>query len=111
VNWIVRAQERAGCPADARINLVSAALASGAIPGYFPPVQLGGELYIDGVLRSLLPIRAAIEAGADTIYAIYPKPDLIRETIQGQARMAQYLARAIDLMLEEIRMLETNRAR
>jgi NTE family protein len=111
VNRIVRAQERAGCPADARINLISAALASGAMPGYFPPVQLGGELYVDGGLRSLLPIRAAIEAGATTIYAIYPKPDLTRETIQGQARMAQYLARAIDLMLEEIRMLETARAR
>jgi NTE family protein len=107
---LLRDQELSGCEVDAGIDVVRAAVASGAMPGFFPPVDLAGETYVDGGLRSLLPVRAAVQAGADEIYAVYPKPNLTRSPVSEPGRIAQYLNRAIDLMLEEIRQLESRAA-
>jgi len=45
-------------------------LASCAVPGGFPPVRIGLNLYVDGGILSSLPIRTAIELGATRIIAI-----------------------------------------
>ncbi len=42
---------------------VDAVLASMAIPAIFPPVEIDGELFIDGGVVDNVPIRRAIEAG------------------------------------------------
>lgn len=47
-----------------------AILASMAIPGVFPPVEVDGRLYVDGGLVSSVPVRAAREAGADFVIAV-----------------------------------------
>lgn len=52
------------------VDLVSAAIASASIPAVFPPVKLGPENYVDGGVRSNLPIKMAVDAGANFIYAI-----------------------------------------
>jgi hypothetical protein len=58
---LLRDQEPAGCPVNARVDPIQGAIASGAMPGFFPPVALSGELYVEGGISSLLPIQAAIE--------------------------------------------------
>lgn len=45
-------------------------LASSAIPGFFPPVQLGHTYYGDGGLRLSTPCSPAIHLGAKRIFAI-----------------------------------------
>lgn len=53
-----------------RGDAVRAVLASAAIPGVFPPVEIDGVRYIDGAVADRLPVAAALARGADRIYAI-----------------------------------------
>jgi predicted acylesterase/phospholipase RssA len=50
--------------------------ASGAIPGFFPPVLIGGEPYVDAAILGYARLHPAIEAGADTLHVIYNDPDV-----------------------------------
>jgi NTE family protein len=47
-----------------------ALLASAAIPGIFPPVRIGGEIYVDGGALESSSLDAAIEMGARRIFVI-----------------------------------------
>ncbi len=50
-------------------------LASGAIPGIFPPVSIDGEPFVDGGVVLNTPLKPAIDAGARTLHVIYLDPD------------------------------------
>ncbi|MFI1522092.1 patatin-like phospholipase family protein [Kitasatospora cineracea] len=50
--------------------LIPALLASCCVPGLFPPVEIGGEHYLDGGLIDSLPIGVAASLGATTVYAL-----------------------------------------
>jgi NTE family protein len=49
---------------------VPAILASAALPGVFPPVEIGGRLLIDGGVVNNTPITHAIEAGATEVWVL-----------------------------------------
>lgn len=51
-------------------------LASTAIPGVFPSVEIDGEPYVDGGLVMNTPLSPAIHAGADELHVIYADPDV-----------------------------------
>ncbi|HEY3733447.1 MAG TPA: patatin-like phospholipase family protein [Streptosporangiaceae bacterium] len=51
--------------------LVPAVLASCAVPGLLPPVELNGEHYFDGGLVHSIPMGRAVELGAGTIYVLH----------------------------------------
>ena len=51
--------------------LVPAVLASCAVPGLLPPVELGGEHYFDGGLVDSIPVGRAVELGASIIYVLH----------------------------------------
>lgn len=48
-------------------SAVDAILASTAIPGVFPPVQIGDDLLMDGAVAANTPLRLAVELGASRI--------------------------------------------
>jgi len=50
--------------------LVDAVLASSAIPGIFPPVNVGGALYADGGMVDGCSVETAIELGARRIFVL-----------------------------------------
>jgi len=50
--------------------LVEAILASSAVPGLLPPVEIGGEHFLDGGLVASIPLDRAIDLGARTIYVL-----------------------------------------
>src|SRR5436853_478438 len=50
--------------------LVPAVLASCAVPGLLPPVEVDGEHYFDGGLVHSIPVGRAIELGARTVYVL-----------------------------------------
>ena len=50
--------------------LVDAILASAAVPGVLPPVQLNGEHFVDGGIVNSIPISRAVELGATEIYVL-----------------------------------------
>lgn len=47
-------------------------LASASIPLIFPPVRVGGQLYVDGGLRQNTPLRPVLKAGARRVVLISP---------------------------------------
>jgi NTE family protein len=51
--------------------LVEAVLASSAVPGILPPVEIGGEHFIDGGVVNSIPVRRAVELGARTVYVLH----------------------------------------
>jgi NTE family protein len=48
-----------------------AILASSALPGVLPPVEVAGRHYIDGGVVNSIPVSRAIELGADEIYVLH----------------------------------------
>ena len=47
-----------------------ALLASSAMPGVFPPVEIGGRAFTDGGVANNVPIGPAVSLGAKTIYVM-----------------------------------------
>jgi NTE family protein len=67
---VAAAVERAAERVFAEGPLVPAVLASAAVPGFFPPVEIDGEHYIDGGVVNSIPISPAVEAGARVVYVL-----------------------------------------
>ncbi len=63
---------RDGEPLDVEsVNVHDAILASASIPVVFPPTPLGGEHYVDGGVREILPLALAFNRlGAGHIFAV-----------------------------------------
>jgi NTE family protein len=51
-------------------RLIDGAMASTAIPPFFPPWQVNGHRYVDGGVAAKLPVLAAIERGATQVIAV-----------------------------------------
>jgi NTE family protein len=51
-------------------SVVDAVLASSAVPGLLPPVNVGGEHYLDGGIVNSIPVGRAVELGAATIFVL-----------------------------------------
>ena len=60
-----------------RGRLVDALRASYALPGIFPPVQLGGRWLVDGALVNPVPVSAARVLGARLVIAVNLNSDLL----------------------------------
>lgn len=67
--------------------------ASCAVPGAFPPVRIGGRLYVDGGLAGHLPVWAAVEMGCTRILAVDCLPDSVRRVSRGVARATGFQPR------------------
>jgi NTE family protein len=62
--------ERAGARWFSSGSLVDALLATTAVPGLLPPVEIGGEHHLDGGLVDSIPVGRAIAAGADQVFVL-----------------------------------------
>jgi NTE family protein len=51
--------------------LVDAVMASCAVPGLLPPVEIDGEHYLDGGLVHSIPVGRAVALGAATVYVLH----------------------------------------
>lgn len=72
-----------------RGSVIDAVLASTALPSIFPPHPVGDRLYFDGVLSDQLPLKPAVDAGADTVYVLaisVPSPPPDRRSAGGILR-------------------------
>jgi NTE family protein len=50
--------------------LTDVVLASAAMPGVYPPVEIEGRMYTDGGVSNNVPIAPAVEMGATTLYVL-----------------------------------------
>jgi len=61
-----------GAPGWDHVPIARAVTASAALPGLFPPVEIGGRFYVDGVLTKTLHASLALEAGAKLVICVNP---------------------------------------
>jgi NTE family protein len=52
-------------------DLVDAVLASAAVPGILPPVEVGGQHFIDGGIVNSIPVDRAVQLGATRIFVMH----------------------------------------
>ncbi|HWG23678.1 patatin-like phospholipase family protein [Actinospica sp.] len=52
-------------------SIVTAVLASSAVPGLLPPIAYRGEHFLDGGLVDSVPVGRAVELGADRIFILH----------------------------------------
>jgi NTE family protein len=51
--------------------LVDAVLASAAVPGLLPPVEIDGEHFLDGGIVNSIPVGRAVELGARRVFVLH----------------------------------------
>ncbi len=61
-----------GSPGWEHVPIARAVAASAALPGLFPPVEIGRRLYVDGVLTKTLHASLALSAGAKLVLCVNP---------------------------------------
>jgi NTE family protein len=71
--------------------LLEAVMASSAIPGVLPPVEIGGRLMMDGGVANNVPLSHALELGARRIYVLPTvAPCALAEPPHGALAMLVY---------------------
>lgn len=74
-------------------------MASAAIPGIFPPVTIGEDVYVDGGAVMNTPLNCAIKAGASTLHVIYLDPDVANIPIRRLMNSIDTFDRVYTIML------------
>lgn len=94
---------------------IEAVLASAAIPGVFPPVEVGERMLIDGGISNNTPISHAVDLGADEVYVLpsgYPcarqevPKGALAMLLHAATLMTQLrLVREIDMLRDQARLV------
>jgi predicted acylesterase/phospholipase RssA len=61
-----------GAPGVDHVPISRAVQASSALPGLFPPVEIGGHYFVDGALRKTLHASVALAHGVDLLICVNP---------------------------------------
>ena len=61
-----------GAPGVDHVPISRAVQASAALPGLFPPVEIGGHYFVDGALRKTLHASVALAHGVDLLICVNP---------------------------------------
>lgn len=75
-------------------------LASAAMPGVFPPVEIDGRMYTDGGVANNVPISTAVAMGAKTLYVL---------DSTGYTHQRRPLVRPLDYLLHAFTLARSQR--
>lgn len=94
---------RFGEPGLDHIPISRAVQASGALPGLYPPVEIEGRHYVDGVLLKTLHASVALEAGAELLLCINPivPVDTVNAVEAGLMRRGNLLEHGLPTVLSQ----------
>lgn len=91
-------------------DLPGAVLASSAFPAMFTPIELEGEIWGDGGVKEITPLKSAIELGATHIDVILCSPEENTVRFPKKPKAMDTAFRAIDLMSDEILSKDIDKA-
>lgn len=83
-------------------SFVDGILASSAFPSGLKPISIGNELYTDGGVKHITPLKEAIDLGADEIDVILCSPEKTTASYDNNSTTIKLALRTIDLMSDEI---------
>lgn len=94
---------RFGEPGLDHVPISRAVQASGALPGLYPPVEIDGRHYVDGVLLKTLHASVALEAGAELLLCINPivPVDTINAVEAGLMKRSKLLDHGLPTVLSQ----------
>jgi len=81
---------------------IDAVIASASFPGMLTPVKFLGQLWTDGGVKEISPIKKAIEMGADEIDIIITSPHTRIKRFLEKPTTVDILKRSIDLSTDKI---------
>lgn len=88
-----------GAPGWDDVPISRAVQASAALPGLFPPVQIGGRHYVDGALKKTLHASVLLDRGLDLLICLNPlvpyASDRRSTAREDRSRRARGLARKL----------------
>ena len=91
-----------GLPGLDDIRVADAVFASCALPGYFPPHEIGGRFYVDGAVVSNLPFDAARALGPELIVAVDVSASSVLTADAQDEGFAGVFARATEILMETL---------
>lgn len=91
---------------DPNDRLLDGLMASTAMPPYYPPWDVGGVPYLDGGVISYLPLQAAIDRGADEIFALRNGREALSGSGPVQRTVLSVGAQALSLLIHRQVQLE-----
>ncbi len=94
---------RFGEPGLDHVPISTAVQASTALPGLYPPVEIDGRSYVDGVLLKTVHASVALDEGADLVLCVNPivPVDTIRSVELGVMRRGQLADRGLPTVLAQ----------
>jgi NTE family protein len=94
---------RFGEPGFDEVPISRAVQASAALPGLYPPVEIGGRHYVDGILLKTVHASVALEKGADLVLCVNPlvPVDTARAIDSGVLPSGKLLDRGLPMVLAQ----------
>ena len=83
-------------------DFINGVIASSSFPVMLKPIEIQNELYSDGGIKQITPIKEAIAMGADHIDIIICSPENSTTGFTKNPNSLNVLERTIDLMTDEI---------
>lgn len=83
-------------------HFIDAVIASASFPGMLTPVEFLGQLWTDGGVKEISPIKKAVELGADIIDVIITNPVVRTKKFIENPTTVDILKRSIDLSTDKI---------
>lgn len=83
-------------------HFIDAVIASASFPGMLTPVSFLGQLWTDGGVKEISPIKKAVELGADIIDVIITNPAVRSKKFIENPTTVDILKRSIDLSTDKI---------
>lgn len=92
-----------GKPGRDHVPVSRAVQASSALPGLYPPVDIDGHLYVDGVLNRTVHASVALDAGAKLLFCLNPivPVDVSTEKAAGLYAEGELLRRGLPSVLSQ----------
>jgi NTE family protein len=91
-----------GLPGLDDIRVADAVFASCALPGYFPPHEIGGRFYVDGAVVSNVPFVAARALGPELIVAVDVSASSVLTADAQDEGFAGVFARATEILMQTL---------
>lgn len=91
-----------GLPGLDDIRVADAVFASCALPGYFPPHEIGGRFYVDGAVVANVPFVASRALGPELIIAVDVSASSVLTADAQDEGFAGVFARATEILMQTL---------
>ena len=91
---------------DPNDRILDGLMTSTAMPPFYPPWEVDGVLYLDGGVTSHLPLQAAVDRGADEIFALRNGHGFMPGPAPTQRNVLSVGAQAVSLLVHRQAQLE-----